>query len=80
MNRKKRGVYIIKKFMLITFFFFLLYPKKIVNVIRLLLEFFQFTLKLINISYFFVIYSKRKKKLRRKNNTFKIATLLLGNI
>ena len=39
MNRKKRGVYIIKKFMLITFFF-LLYPKKIVNVIRLLLEFF----------------------------------------
>ena len=65
MNRKKRGVYIIKKYMLITFFF-LLYPKKIVNVIRLLLEFFQFTLKLINISYFFVIYSKRKKKIEKK--------------
>ena len=42
-EQKEKGVYVIKKFMLITFFFFL--SQKIVNVIRLLLIFFLVDLK-----------------------------------
>ena len=51
-EQKEKGVYVIKKFMLITYIYIykyiyiyiyiLLYPKKIVNVIILLLDFFFF--------------------------------------
>ena len=67
MNRKKRGVYIIKKFMLITFFFFYFIPKKQLMLLDCYQNFFLVYVKVNTyISYFFLFIPKEKNFEKKK--------------